>query len=88
MNTRQKRFLYVSVHHCDEIKFTAIAICFQEHTDFQYTQVKLTKVSSIETLLKKWFIQNFCLFQGAVQTGLTIYGLQRNNNIMPTQQMF
>jgi hypothetical protein len=37
---------------------------------------------------KNWFIQDFGLFQGAVQTGFTIYGLQRNNNIMPTQQMF
>ena len=53
MNTRQKIFLYVSVHHCDEIEFSAIAICVQEHTGFQYTQVKLTKISSIETLLNQ-----------------------------------
>ena len=40
--------------------------------------------------MTNWFIQDFGLFQGAVQTGFTIYvyGLQRNNNIMPTQQMF
>lgn len=86
MNTRQKIFLYISVHHCDEIEFAAIAICAQEHTGFRYTQVKFTKISAIETLLKNWFIQDLGLFQGAVKIGWTVYGQKRNNNIRPTQQ--